>query len=341
MRKFLVLAAVLAGAAQSAAAQQTEPPEQPHWPPATFLTQEVDLTRSLSSLSMRLSLRILTADLMKKHIHEWRPDGSTDNSMPSRHAIWAYGVAGSLAYSTGPYTPWITVITHTLANGVGMQRVMARRHWPGDVYAGAAIGVGLDLIVRGAVNLAFGSEHLYHGWRQVDNDHTTAFMSGTGAWLPTRDRIGCYEIGTAFSSWLRCHYGHGPLGISADISVMSAPLKDMNIPVETDHPTANVLHPLNSITASIGPVLHLAIADGPVAVRAEARCGYRAWLGNSSVDISSGSLTGATAAGIDVALTPRLQIGAEGGYDISRIRIAGTPRTLGAFTVAILTRACF
>lgn len=319
--------------------QQEQTAGQPELLQSLLVTPEVDWTRTLSSLSMKYSLRILTANLMKKNVHEWRPDGSADNSMPSRHALWAYGIAGTLTYSTGPITPWVTVVSHTLANGVGMQRVMTRRHWPGDVYAGAAIGLGLDMVVRGAVNLAFGTEHLYHGWRQVDNDHTTSFMSGTGAWFPTDDRIGQYEIGTAFSSWLRCHYGHGPLGISGDITVMSAPLKYMDIPEDT--PSANVLHPINSITVSAGPALHLGIADGPVALRAEIRAGYRAWLSNSSVDLGSASFTGSASAGFDIALTPRLQLGAEGGYDLSRLRLSGSSRTLGAFTAAILTRACF
>ncbi len=342
----LLAATVFSAAALCAGAQQT--PGMPVTAPVqqySFQTlpmaPEIDWTQSLTSLSMKVSLRILTTNLLKKHVHEWRPDGSADNSMPSRHAIWAYGVAGTLAYGTGPYTPWVTVVSHTLANGVGMQRVMARRHWPGDVFAGAALGIGLDCVVRGAVNLGFGNHHLYHGWRQVVNDHTTSLMSGTGAWFPSHNRSGRYRIGTGFSSWVRCSYGHGPVGVSGDVTVMSTPLKDMDIATDADHPSANVLHPLNSITVTAGPSLHLAIAGGPVALRAEARCGYRAWLRNSTVDTGAGSFTAAATAGFDVALTSRLQIGAEGGYDFSRLSLDGSSRSIGAFTAAILTRACF
>lgn len=342
----LLTAAVMTTAALGVSAQQaTDIPVTAPVPQYSLqalpMAPEIDWAQTLTSLSMKVSLRILTTNLLKKHVHEWRPDGSADNSMPSRHAIWAYGVAGTLSYGTGWYTPWVTVVSHTLANGVGMQRVMARRHWPGDVFAGAALGVGLDCVVRGAVNLGFGNHHLYHGWRQVSNDHTTSLMSGTGAWFPSRSRLGRYEIGTGFSSWLRCAYGHGPIGVCGDITVMSAPLKDKDIAVDADHPSADVMHPLNSITVTAGPSLHLAVAGGPVALRAEARCGYRAWLRNSTVDTGAGSFTASATAGFDVALTRRLQIGAEGGYDFSRLRLDGTSRSLGAFTAAILTRACF
>lgn len=74
------------------------------------------------------------------------------HSMPSGHATAAFAVAMSywlarrdLAGGHAKAAGWIALAT---AAGVGVLRVVAGKHFPSDVAAGAAIGVGSALVVH-------------------------------------------------------------------------------------------------------------------------------------------------------------------------------------------------
>lgn len=79
---------------------------------------------------------------LKPLINERRPNGGTQ-SFPSGHTASAFAGAAFLQMRYG----WeYGGPAYALAAFVGYSRVQARAHWIGDVLAGAAIGVGSNLI---------------------------------------------------------------------------------------------------------------------------------------------------------------------------------------------------
>ena len=79
---------------------------------------------------------------MKHVIHDMRPDGSSDNSMPSGHTVQAFVSATLLDMEYRDTSPWISVGGYLCAATTGFFRVANNRHWASDVLIGAGIGIG-------------------------------------------------------------------------------------------------------------------------------------------------------------------------------------------------------
>lgn len=78
---------------------------------------------------------------MKHIIPAMRPDGSTDNSMPSGHSAQAFVSATLLDMEYRDTSPWISVGGYLCAATTGYLRVANNRHWASDVLIGAGIGI--------------------------------------------------------------------------------------------------------------------------------------------------------------------------------------------------------
>lgn len=87
-------------------------------------------------------LNVGVTELLKNTIHEMRPDRSGNNSFPSRHTSWAYAISAIASNELYSYSPWWVLGFHAASAGVGLQRTWTSRHYPSDVLAGAAIGIG-------------------------------------------------------------------------------------------------------------------------------------------------------------------------------------------------------
>ena len=87
-------------------------------------------------------LNVGMTELLKNTIHEMRPDRSGNNSFPSRHTSWAYSISSIASNELYSYSPWWVLGFHVVSAGVGLQRTWTSRHYPSDVLAGAAIGIG-------------------------------------------------------------------------------------------------------------------------------------------------------------------------------------------------------
>jgi membrane-associated phospholipid phosphatase len=68
----------------------------------------------------------------------WSQPGSLGSSFPSGHATNAWALASVIAHEYP--RPLVKIIAYGLASTVVIARVGARRHFPGDVVAGAGIG---------------------------------------------------------------------------------------------------------------------------------------------------------------------------------------------------------
>ncbi len=86
----------------------------------------------------------LTAGLssgLKGIVSERRPDGTDDQSMPSRHTAMAFAAATILDREYGYKSPWISVGGYAAATATQFMRLHNNAHWINDLYIGAGIGV--------------------------------------------------------------------------------------------------------------------------------------------------------------------------------------------------------
>jgi hypothetical protein len=95
-------------------------------------------------------------DLLKSATGRERPDGSDDRSFPSGHTSHAFSSA-TLANrnlesidALDGIRPVLQVGNTVLASGVAWARVEARKHYPSDVLAGAALGHFLTAFIHDA-----------------------------------------------------------------------------------------------------------------------------------------------------------------------------------------------
>ncbi len=70
-----------------------------------------------------------------------RPDGTSFNTFPSGHTFNVFCGAEIIRREYGEEYPWIAVAGYTLATVVGIMRIYNNRHWVGDVFAGAGLGI--------------------------------------------------------------------------------------------------------------------------------------------------------------------------------------------------------
>lgn len=88
------------------------------------------------------SLIVATSvNTMKYTVREQRPDKSTYNSFPSGHTAVAFMGAEFLRQEYKNVSIWYGILGYTIATGTGALRVYNNRHWVGDVFCGAGIGI--------------------------------------------------------------------------------------------------------------------------------------------------------------------------------------------------------
>ena len=67
------------------------------------------------------------------------PNGPWSSSFPSGHSLSAWALASVIAHQY-PHPRIVSILAYGLASTVALARVGARRHFPGDVVAGSAMG---------------------------------------------------------------------------------------------------------------------------------------------------------------------------------------------------------
>ena len=97
--------------------------------------------RMLTANAMALGISFGTTELLKRTIHEGRPDQSNLQSFPSGHTSFAFVSATILSREYGYISPWITLGGFTTAAGTELLRIQHNKHWMNDLYMGAGIGV--------------------------------------------------------------------------------------------------------------------------------------------------------------------------------------------------------
>lgn len=83
----------------------------------------------------------VTVNGLKYTVREMRPDGSERNGFPSGHTTVAFMGAEFLWREYKDVSPWYGVCGYAVAVATGAGRVWNNRHWAGDVFFGAGLGI--------------------------------------------------------------------------------------------------------------------------------------------------------------------------------------------------------
>lgn len=293
-----------------------------------------NLGRTAAYFGVGIALRLATDQLLKNNVRELRPDGSDYRSFPSRHSTWAYGLAGTFGYALGSSSPWWTAGAHTAANVVGFQRVMSRRHYPGDVLAGAGIGLGLDALSELIASAIFGRVNPYAGWKNIGNGFNSSFSVSTGASFPWSSEYGDLKVGTALMSTFRASFPAADwAGFSVSASILSSPVKAKGERI--------CMRPLNSIRIGLGPSVHYQLGESSFAIGARAEGGYMANLHARGYKANSGSAYASVEATASMMLTKRLSVGVDAGIAACKLSLNGEGKKTMSAQTAIYTKVVF
>ncbi len=116
------------------------------------------LERMLTANAMALGLSFGTTEILKRSVHETRPDLSDRRAFPSGHASFAFASASILSREYGYLSPWITVGSYATATGTQLMRMKHNKHWMNDLYMGAGIGTVSTSLAYFLTDLIFGAD---------------------------------------------------------------------------------------------------------------------------------------------------------------------------------------
>ena len=97
-----------------------------------------DRTIILGLSELIMGTAVLT---VKSFSGETRPDGSDPYSFPSGHTAAAFAAAEFMRQEYKDVSPWYGVAGYAAAAATGYLRMYNNKHWMGDVFAGAGIGI--------------------------------------------------------------------------------------------------------------------------------------------------------------------------------------------------------
>lgn len=284
------------------------------------------------SLATRITINSGVVYLLKHSVREWRPDYSDDNSFPSRHAAFAFSAAATLSYRFGEYSPLWVLGSQAVASGVGFQRVMGRHHYPGDVLAGAGIGLSSAVISNVLGDCIFGKGDSYRYIGKIRGDVLPYISVETGSVIPLNCNAGGVTIGTALSA---SAIGALPMGdvcsAVVHLTMRSAPLKQ----------SGRFVAPLNSLGVLAGVQAQKPLGDGPFNIDGGLLLGYIRNLDVDDIKVSSGGAVGQVRSGLSVMFTQKLSLGISAGYEISRMGFNGSYHAGHSIVWGISSRAFF
>ncbi len=90
-----------------------------------------------------MAVTLVVTEGLKAVVHERRPDGSSNDSFPSGHAALAFAAASYFDVRYGAENRTLVPIAYGAAALTALSRVEARKHFAGDVAAGALIGLAM------------------------------------------------------------------------------------------------------------------------------------------------------------------------------------------------------
>lgn len=263
-------------------------------------------------------------ELGKAIVTERRPDGSDSKAFPSRHTSWAWAGASVIAHELYRHSPWWVVGAHAAGNAVAFQRVMSKNHWPGDVVAGAALGMA-------SMELGYWvGDLLYPGLKrplpQADNSQAPYLSMSTEILLPLNQPD--HPV----------HWRSG-LGTHLTLSLPTSEATAMQLSaILQSRPTA-----INGRFHQLSNCLGLAIGgqyryqfSRRWAAEVSAEAGVMKNFNRMGGFLNPWAFTGGINTGAAYRVTPHLMVGAQLGYHVVTLYAANQ-----SLTIALQTRATF
>ena len=90
-----------------------------------------------------MAVTLIASEALKAVIHERRPDGSSNDSFPSAHSALAFAAASYFDVRYGAENKALVPFVYGAAALTAVSRVEAKKHYFGDVAAGALIGFAM------------------------------------------------------------------------------------------------------------------------------------------------------------------------------------------------------
>lgn len=278
------------------------------WPSAQAHTTDSiasrgkEVLQSVVSTAGGIAINAAITEGLKSSVHELRPDRSEHNSFPSRHTSWAFAGATGVASCLYYHNPWWAIGAHAIANGVAFQRVANRRHWGGDVVAGAFTGIASAEISNVLVRMAFGTKAPWQSC--TDNDFRPSFALRSEAMYNighNHDRNLCTGWGAAINMRVPVdeHFG------------LSATLHAVTTPMKVNSHFAGVL---SGAGLTCGVAVHTPLPCRSLAFTAGVEAGAEKWIGRRELRRAEWGFRGDAELGIEWRLTKRFAFRPTVGY---------------------------
>lgn len=260
--------------------------------------------------------------ILKASVSEMRPDRESNNAFPSRHTSFAFAGATILANELYWHSPWWVLGSHALATGVGFQRVMSERHYPGDVLAGAVLGIGSMELGYWIGNLIYPSQRRHLPY--ADNQQCGSLSLSTEAVIPLAHPSDAVHFRTGLGSRVSFTLPFSEaFAFQANAHLQTTPLMSEK----------RCFDMLNSFGLTLGAQYRSQLSQR-WAFQGRAAVGAMRNLKVHGDCISSGSFRFDLAAGADYRLTPALSIGADLGYQLCTYSHACSALNIGFVTKA-------
>lgn len=332
----LILLSAVTCHSRSLSSDNTRASSQTDSTAVTELARPAVVRRSIAEGAIQVGLSVavnaVATELLKHKVHRMRPDGTEDNSFPSRHTSWAFTLSTIASNELYGHSPWWPAGFQAAASAVGIQRVLSKRHYPSDVAAGAFTGVLSTEIGYTIGRLIMGDRR--SAWTLGYPDINQASLDMTTDAIFPLGKAGHTSDGSEIS-----------LGAGFGSEIMA------NIPVgETLSASAGAAMEVYSIRGG-GKFLDTMTLLGAQAGGGWRRnFGYReSWTLETTITAGAGRLLHTDGwnhssysfysnlrAGITHRVTAKFAFGARAGY-----RIMTVPHAVSAITVGVFSRAVF
>ena len=271
-----------------------------------------------------LATNAATTEVLKYSIHEMRPDGSGNNSFPSRHSSWAFAASTLASNYLSRHSPWYSLGAQFIATGIGAQRIVARRHYASDVVAGSLLGIASAELGTFVARKIFGSGSGL-SFYDVENDFRTTVSMNTGAAYPLGSPSDAHLCAAYMAAVRAAIPIDGRWGVSASVRSFFTPVR-----------YGAEVHPLTAAGISAGAVTHLQLPLPALALQPHAEIGASWLTGAGAWRHSRMAFTAETGCTLSWRLTENFATGATASFGLMTL-----PRAIGTFNVSISSVAVF
>ncbi|MCM1067027.1 MAG: phosphatase PAP2 family protein [Muribaculaceae bacterium] len=275
-----------------------------------------------------LATNALITELLKHGVSETRPDGSSDNSFPSRHSSWAFAGSTLLSNYLYSYSPWYSLGAQALASAVGAQRIVARRHYASDVIAGAFAGIGSAELGTFIARKIFGRKSVFFSGPAPYNDNCFSIAMETGGlwWLDAYGDIDDPKFCTGYSTALRARFPFADYW-SAAVSARGSftPLK-----------AHGTVYPLSTAGLTAGAAAHFSLGNTALAIEPCIEVGTSYLFSTKNWAHARWSFDALTDMGLSWQITDDFAFRGTVGF-----HLMASTRVIGAFTLGVSSVATF